>query len=154
MVTEAIEKNGAAIGAMIIGVADRTVRGCIALVLCNTFAIGSLPVPLALLLVLGLAGSLTRNIYYLIDVSENISRGNFDNRARLESGDGLDDLDGSLCKIGRNLLHFRACMMPKVDVPETAARSAGATKPSHMSIKKVLVSSSAKPAAFAATATN
>lgn len=108
VVAETIERDGAAIGAMIIGVADQTVRGYIASVLRNTFAIGSLPVLLALLLALALAGSLTRNIYYLINASENISRGNFDSPVRLESGDELGDL-------GRAIERMRVSLEESID---------------------------------------
>ena len=92
VVAQAIDKNDESIGAVIIGVTNETVRGYIASVLRNTFAIGSIPVLLALALALGLASALTRNILYLIRASEDISRGDFSQRVNLNSNDELGDL--------------------------------------------------------------
>lgn len=92
VVAQSIDRDDESVGAVIIGVTDETVRGYIASVLRNTFAIGSLPVLLALALALGLAGSLTRNILYLIRASEDISRGDFSQQVSLKSNDELGDL--------------------------------------------------------------
>ncbi|MGL4611335.1 MAG: HAMP domain-containing protein [Trueperaceae bacterium] len=93
---EAIESNGQPVGAVIVGVNNQSVTSRIRAVLTSTFLAGALPVLLAILLGVLLTRTITRNILYLINASDNISRGDFSQSVQARSSDELGDLSRAI----------------------------------------------------------
>lgn len=93
---EAIEAGGQPVGAVIVGINNQSVAGKIRSVLTNTFLAAALPVLLAVLLGVLLTRAITRNILYLIDASDTISRGDFSQSVQVRSNDELGDLSRAI----------------------------------------------------------
>jgi HAMP domain-containing protein len=89
---EAIETSSQPVGAVVVGVNNQSVAAKIRSVLTSTFLAGALPVILAILLGILLTRAITRNILYLINASDNISRGDFSQSVVAKSNDELGDL--------------------------------------------------------------
>ena len=93
---EAIETGGQPVGAVIVGVSNQSVVSKIRGVLTSTFLAAALPVLLAVLLGVLLTRALTRNILYLINASDTISRGDFSQSVEVRSNDELGDLSRAI----------------------------------------------------------
>jgi HAMP domain-containing protein len=93
---EAIETGGQPVGAVVVGVNNQSVASKIRSVLTSTFLAGALPVIVAIVLGVLLTRAITKNILYLINASDNISRGDFSQSVVAKSNDELGDLSRAI----------------------------------------------------------
>jgi HAMP domain-containing protein len=83
-------------GAVVVGVTDQEVVRQVQQILLNILLFSLIPVALAILIAVGRARGLSRNVLYLTEKADQISRGDLDASVELRSNDELDDLSEAL----------------------------------------------------------
>ena len=83
-------------GAVVVGVTDDEVARQVQQILVNILLFSLIPVALAILIAVGRARGLSRNVLYLTEKADQISRGDLDASVDLRSNDELDDLSEAL----------------------------------------------------------
>ena len=83
-------------GAIVVGVTDRAAIAQVQNVIVNIVLFSLIPLALAIAFAWSRAGSLARNVLYLTDRADRISRGDLETDVQLTTGDELEDLSGAL----------------------------------------------------------
>jgi HAMP domain-containing protein len=96
IVAQPLLSRGQPFGAVIVGVTDQEVARQVEQILINILLFSSIPVALAILIAAWRARGLSRNVLYLTEKADQISRGDLDARIELKSNDELDDLSEAL----------------------------------------------------------